>query len=373
MSIQRVLIVPAGALVEREPASRSAALLLRAVKAMKRRVFGMPSVYNSELQRYGDLPLILGRENVFYLGRLYPHVFSAAIPPACPYPSCHATPYGTEISVRELDEVLRNVDALLVSIQSGVRGEIARQRAKARGLPVAVLDAHDHQAIYEAEDIRSELACGLEPGRDFDLYFKENLPLGYRTETMLPLAPAPLRPEVYQFRTLPKATDIFYSGKERLRGQPDGRAVLELMGREFPGAELVDHKDHRTFLSLREYWDGLARARLALSPSRFDWDSFRHCEAGLAPGTALIAPEPYVETTGPPLKDGLNAVLYATEFRDGKFYLKDGDTLIEKVRHYLSRPDEREALAKRWMDDVLAGHTVRARSQYILDAMEQGF
>ncbi|MBI4132336.1 MAG: glycosyltransferase family 1 protein [Candidatus Sungbacteria bacterium] len=369
MTIRRLLIVPADALVEREPAHPAAALVSRALKSAKRRIFGMPSVYNSEIQRYGDIPAILGQENTFILGRTYPHLHIAPPPPACPYPSCHATPAGTIITERQLEPILPNVDAVLVSVQAGARGALARASARRRGIPVAILDASDHQSIYKARNISAELTCGLEAGPDFDLYFKENLPLGYQTEIVLPLAPAPLRPEVYQFRALPKAVDIFYSGKMRGHGQPDGTAVIELIRQNFPAAELVDHKTHGTFLTLRDYWDGLSAARLALSPSRFDWDSFRHCESALAPGTALIAPKPYVETIGPPLMDGVNAVLYDTEFRDGWFYLKKAQDLVDKIRHYLAHPAEREAMADRWAADVLAGHTVRARSQYILDRM----
>ncbi len=373
MSIRHLLIVPADALIEPEPASRAAAFTVRLAKGAKRRLFGMPSVYNSEIQRYGDIPVILGAENAFILGRTYPHIHAAPPPPACPYPSCHGTPRGTQIAIRELDSVLGRVDAVLVSIQAGARGELARQRAKARGLPVAILDAHDHQTIYRADNIRAELTCGLMSGRDFDLYFKENLPLGYRTASILPLAPAPLRPEMYQFSALPKTTDIFYSGKERARGQPDGQAVLGLIRQHFPSSALVDHKTHSTFLTLAEYWDGLSRARFALSPSRFDWDSFRHCEAGLAPGTVLIAPQPYVETTGPPLVDGVNAVLYDTELRDGWFHLRNGTALVEKIRHYLARPEEAKNIAEHWARDVREGHTTLARSRYVLEQMERAF
>ena len=71
--------------------------------------------------------------------------------------------------------------------------------------------------------------------------------------------------------------------------------------------------------------------------------------------------------------DGVNAILYDTEFRDGKFHLKDGGALVEKVRYYLAHPAEREAMAKRWSTDVRAGHTILARSRYILEAMERAF
>lgn len=373
MKIKKILIVPAQALVEKEPRSPYAAFFLRSARQVKRRIFGLPSAYNSEIQRYGDIPKILGAENTYFFGRLYTHLHLSEPPQSCPYPSCHATPRGTLINEPEIDEVVAKVDAVLVSIQAGERRDLVIKKAKKRDMPVAILDAQDHQAIYQASDIRAELSCGLKAGEQFDIYFKENLPLGYGTDIILPLAPAPLRPEVYRFRTFLKSVDVFHSGKARVSAQPDNRAAISLVQQKFSNSEIIEHKTHGSFLTLHEYWDGLSRARFALSPSRFDWDSFRHCETALAPATALIAPKPYVETTGPPLRDGVNAVLYNTECRAGRYYLRNPDELVEKIRFYLERPQERERLAARWAEDVLSGHTILARSRYILEQMERAF
>lgn len=373
MNVKKILIVPSEMLVEKEPSSRAARFFVRGAKRIKRKISGVSALYDAELQRYADIPAILGRENAFVYGALYPHLHSVSIPETSPYPSCHGSPRGTTVYARDIPAVMGKVDAVLVSVRAGIRGDECIREARKRGVPVAVIDAYDHQSNYGAKDIRKELFRGYEPGKDFDLYFKNDLPLGHRVDYVMPLAPCPLRLESYRFRALEKDTDIFFSGKVRNRDQADGPAVLDLIARAFPNAKLLGHTAHSTFLTLREYWDLLSGARLALSPSRFVWDSFRHCEAALAPGTALIAPHPYVETVGPPLKDGVNAILYDTEFdpSDGKYHLKNGSDLVEKVRSYLADTAARERLAATWATDVREGHTIRARSRYILEEISR--
>src|SRR3989344_3617716 len=345
--MKKILVVPSEMLVEKEPSSRPARFFVRQAKRIKRRFSGTSALYDAELQRYADIPAILGRENAFVYGALYPHLHDTRIPETSPYPSCHGSPSGTIVYGPDIPSVIGKIDAVLVSVRAGERGEECIREARRRDVPVAIIDAYDHQSNYGAADIRKELFRGYEPKKHFDLYFKNDLPLGYRADDVLPLAPCPLRPESYGFRALGKDTDIFFSGKVRNRDQADGPAVLNLVAGAFPGAKLLGHTTHSTFLTLLEYWDLLARAKIALSPSRFVWDSFRHCEAALAPGTALVAPKPYVETTGPPLRDGVNAVLYDTEFdrADGKFHLKNGADLVEKIRYYLEHVDARERLA----------------------------
>ena len=81
--------------------------------------------------------------------------------------------------------------------------------ARDRSVPIAVLDALDHESSYTAVDYTAAIFRGFEPGRDFDVYFKKDLLPGRATDTILPLAPMPIRPRSYQFSVLPKDIDIF--------------------------------------------------------------------------------------------------------------------------------------------------------------------
>lgn len=369
MEIRKLLVVPCDTLIAGEEASSFASFLSKTVRALAIRLGRSGYTYDAEIQFYGDLPKVLGRKNVFTYGRFHPHLHVKAVPGLAPYPSCHGLPEGTAIRAKDVDRVLREVDAVFISIRAGERAAEVMAKAGERGIPRALLDFEDHPELYGVADARRNLTRNFRPTKDFEVYFKKELPLGFKTDIILPLAPSPVRPESYRFSVAAKRFDIFYSGRARPGCQADRDETL-LRIRQFPRTLILDHASHGTFLSTAEYWRSLAESRLALSPSGKSWDSFRHCEVGLAPSTVLIAPRPYLETAGSPLVDGLNSILYDTEFRGGKYHLARGGEFVDKVRRLLGRPADLERLADAWKRDVLSGHTVFARSRQIIDMMQ---
>ncbi|MFY9461820.1 MAG: hypothetical protein WAP51_01295, partial [Candidatus Sungiibacteriota bacterium] len=330
MRIKKILIVPIELIVEDKPDPYSAAFFVGGLKYIKRKMGMAPSVYNGELQFYADLPVVLGRENVFLFGKYYPHFHLRDIPPMCAYPSCHGTPRPLSLSEAEVHSQIREMDAVLVSTLAGRRGELVIKLAKKFDISVALIDFKDHFDIFgsTAPVLPYQLYRGFVRGTHFDLFFKKDLPLGYANEYTFPIAPVPIRPESYNFRVLPKDTDIFYSGAKRVKGVGDRFEVTQLVKDSFVNAVILEKRRGDAFLSTQSYLDHLSRARIALSPSGFVWDSFRHCEVGLAPKTVLLAPRPYMEVVGPFLEDGVNAILYETEFSDGRYHLINRQELI---------------------------------------------
>lgn len=373
MSIKRILVATAEVLVRPKETSGGGSPFLKFAKDIRQRFSPVAGTYDGELQFYADLPKILGRENVFLFGELHPHLHASRVARTSPYPSLHGTPRPTALTKKEVEREIGGVDAVLVSTRAGERGEVVRDLARRRGVPIALFDFADHHTNYGATDIRKEVTYGLLEGRDYDLYFKKDMPLGYATDRIRPACPAPVRPKSYRIPNMPKDENMFYSGRPRPGCQADREELIAAVRESFPDAVIVEHDSRGTFMTTAEYWRHLARSRIALSPSGKVWDSYRHCEVGLAPNTLLVAPRPYVETVGPPLRDGVNAILYDTEFRDGRYHLQDAPALLEKMRYYLKRPDEAEAMADRWAADVRAGHTTLARSRYVLEAMERAF
>lgn len=372
MALKNILVVPVRTLIDREASSGSS--IVGVVKRLKRSVGTSTSVYDAEIMFMGDLPKVLGAAHVFQLGAYYPHLHDAHVPSSAPYPSAHGTPEATVIRERDVEDVLSKVDAVFVSTRSGEAGDTVRTLAKKRDIPIAMIDMPDHAELYGSSHVPEELTYSFVKGRDFDLYFKKDLPLGYRSDSILPLVPVPVRPESYRFPKIKKDLDIFYSGRTRSGCQADRPEAVDAVTATFENVEIIEHDIKRkTFFTVEEYWRDLARARFALSPSGKSWDSFRHTETGLSPLTALVAPKPYIETTGPALEDGKNAVLYDVVFRDGKYHLADAPALIERIRYYLDHQDEREMLANTWQSEVREGHTILARSRYIIQEMEKAF
>lgn len=373
MRIKKILIAPIELIVEDKPDPYSAAFFVGGLKYIKRKMGMAPSVYNGELQFYADMPIILGQENVFLFGEYYPHIHLRDIPSMCAYPSCHGTPRPLSLSEKEVRSRIREVDAVLISTKAGRRGELVMKLAKKFDIPVALIDFKDRHDTFGAAEsvVRQKLYCGFIRGAHFDLFFKKDLPLGYANEYTFPIVPIPIRPESYDFQILPKDIDVFYSGVRRAKGVGDRFEITALMRDNFANAVILEKGRGESFLSTRSYLDYLSRARIALSPPGFVWDSFRHCEVGLAPKTALLIPRPYEEVVGPFLQDGVNAILYETEFREGKYHLVNSGELVEKVRYYLEHSAEREKIAAAWSKDVRNGHTTLARARYIIQCMER--
>lgn len=371
MEIKKLLIVPSDRIVV-EQTNKS--FLLKIAKSLKSKIRPNQLSYDGEMQFYGDMPVVLGKENVSVFGKYKKHYFSKTVLEQCSYPSCCLTPEPTFISAGQLDSVLRQVDALLVSSKANERAIIAIKKAKAKNIPVAIIDFADHESNYGSDNIAGDICRGFIDDEDFDLYFKKDLPLGYMTDVILPLCPIPIRPQSYDFPSAKQKYGIFYSGRKRTdQCQPERREVVEFVREHFVNTLIVEHDIRGSFMSIRQYWSNLAKSRIALSPSGRVWDSFRHCEVGLTESTVLLAPKPYVETVGPSLEDGKNAILYDTELKDDGYHLKQSDALVEKIKYYLNNSAELEKIAKTWKEDVMTGHTIAARSRYIIECMQKAF
>jgi len=361
MKINNLLIVP------------SSHLIKQPIRILKSKLYGTQLPHHAEIQYAGDITAVLGTHHTFVLGHYYPHLHSTNLPDMCSYPSCHGAPQPTFVSPRHLKHYISKVDAILVSSTS--HPQLARRAinsARRLDLPIAILDILDYDTLYGAPDVTQRLTLNFKPGRDFDIYFKKDLPLGFRTNTIFPFGPIPVRPESYNFKHLAKQYPVFYSGRKREnQSSPERAQLVDLVAREIPDANIVTHDTRGTFMTRRQYWDYLSQSRLALSPSGRCWDSFRHCEVGLAPNVALMLPRPFITTCGPPMQDGINCILYDITLKNGRYYLADPAATINKLKSYLSRPDDLLGIARQWQQDVMSGHTILARSQYLINTMEK--
>lgn len=369
MKIKKLLVVPCFKLIQDDKVPKS--FLERAIASVGGILKSKALINNQEILAYADVPKILGSEHVFFLGQLRPPLCDPAVPSRSVYPSFHGATRGTEIPMSDLPAVLKEVNAVLISILAGThRDEIIRQ-ARRHGLPIIIIDYVEHESNYGATDRGKELSRGLVRGKDFDLYFKLDLPLGYQTEAIRPLAPVPVRPQSYQFTSGVKDIDIFFSGRHRPVYQGDREETTTLVKSHFPGAMVLEHRGFQGYQSPIKYWVRVARSKMALCPSGRTWATQRQTETALVPGTVLITPRPYIETTGPALQENTNAVLYDVEFREGKYHLANPNGLREQITYYLSRPSELKRLSEAWTNDVLCGHTIMARTQYMLDSIER--
>ncbi|PIT98257.1 MAG: hypothetical protein COT71_01795 [Candidatus Andersenbacteria bacterium CG10_big_fil_rev_8_21_14_0_10_54_11] len=361
MPLRRLLLVPGQRL------TGAAAPWLRRLIRTWRPAHGA-IIHEGELQYFGDLPALLGPENVAVLSQtMDPRLFG---PPEaeCPYPSCHGAKLWHTVPPRHLPQILRQVDAVLISITAGPIIQHVITAARRHDIPIALFDRPDHPELYGDPARQRNTFREFRHGDDFDLYFKQELLPDCQTDYTRPLSPLPVRLESYTLTPAKKEFSVFFCGRPRYKdSQDDKKELLEKAQQNIPRSRVLLHTARDSFLTNAAYWHNLMASQIALSPSCKVWDSYRHCEIGLSETTAIVAPIPYTVTCGPPLQDGKNAILYRTRLgNNGKYHLDDPD-IIDKIRWYLDNPQECERLARVWHNDVLQGHTVTARGRYIIE------
>jgi len=372
MNIRRMIYVPSDRIVIQKSMGMHASIK-NILKNLLPETANLP-MYDAEMLCCGDLSVILGASNIFTYGKYQPQYFRNKISKYCPYPSCCMTPKTTPIEESEFDNYIRKVDVILVSSRAGKRGFNAIKHARRHDIPIAIIDVQDHELIYGSHEIRKFLTREYKLKEHFDIYFKKDLPIGFKSDVVIPLAPTPVRPEAHSFDNLNKEYDIFYSGRKReTRCQDDRSQMVELVKNNFNNVKFHEHESRKSFLPIREYWSNIARSHITLSPSGRSWDSFRHCEVGLTGTTVLLAPKPYIETIGPALIDSENAILYDTKIKDGRYHIINEQEILEKIENYLKNRTKMQEIAKKWNKDVINGHSIKARSKYIIEVMENAF
>ncbi len=369
MKVRKILIVPGQRLVN--PVGPMWKRLGRTVRDMLRK---SGHVLSAEIQFYGDLPTILGEENVYIYGT-YKKYITDSVPEDSPYPSCYNTPTGSHIEDQDLENIVRKVDVMLVSTNGHERTKRAIDLAKKHDIPVAMIDFRDQMDLPIHSPSDEALYRSFVPGKDFQLFFKKEVPLSLHIDILRPLSPFPVRPSNYDYGEVSKDKTVFYSGRARpTLCHADRVEAVEGIKMGIDNHLICEHDTQSTFLSMKEYRRNFSRSLMALSPSGRSWDSFRHCEIALPSGVLLIAPKPYIQTVGPQLKDGVNALLYDVVLgKDMRYHLANRAELIEKIQYYLNNEEKRSSVARQWQEDVLNGHTITARSKYILSEIEHFF
>tara|TARA_B100000315_G_C14574379_1_gene587217 strand:- start:175 stop:1296 length:1122 start_codon:yes stop_codon:yes gene_type:complete len=370
MKINKILIVPA----ELRLLKYSENLLRKSIRYFRTKLSNSRNKenikYNAEINFYGDLPLILGKENVFVFGE-YQDQYLSEMDPFCLYPSCQGTPEPTFVTKHEeLISILDDIDAVLISSKSSAIGRKVTKLARHKDVPVAIIDRYDHEGLYLSENIENEICRNFIYGTDYDIYFKHTYPIRFKKEHVYPICPTPIRPKSYNFKSVKKDIDFFFIGRPRAdRCQPDRAEIVNIISNNFENTHIKFDESQDNFLLPSEYHDYQSRARFVLSPSGRVWNGSRLTEAGLAK-SVLIAPKPYHHTVGPQFRDGFNSILYDVELMEDGYHLTNKDDLLDKIQFYLNNLSKIEEIAENWYNDVLSGHTTLARAHNLIETLQ---
>ena len=324
----------------------------------------------SELYNYADIPKINGTKKTFILGNYYNEYTTKTIPENTRYPSIHNNPNGTHINLGDALNMLKSFDCVIIGIQANEIGNQIREKALKYSIPVVLLDHFDHPEVYLDPSFKN-IFRGLESKKDFNLYFKHDLPKGkYIDQLLYPLAPMPCNPKNYPKLNsvwTKKNISIFYRGRTSHNPREDRVLMSEEIKKriEFSNIQNIDQTEKITIF---DYAKNLSKTKIALTPSGKVWDSTRHTEIGLYNCVPLI-PEPDCETVNDFIKDNENAIVYNVNKLNNRSKNSriNIESIMEKIEYLLADDDKLKEMAKKWRDEVLLNHTIYARSNMVLD------
>ena len=310
---------------------------------------------SAEILFYAKLGQIIGKENVFTLGNLYEEYTSKHIPLDTHYPSIHNKEIILPLNFTDAKNSIKNFDYIIVGINSGHFGDKIRNLGIKYQIPVVVIDYYDH--IFDHNSYNDKILFKeLEYKKDFNLFFKHDLPKNRQDETIKPLAPMPCEPSNYNIPlSFNKTLDIFFRGRKTPSAKKDRIKLLEFLKNNFTNILIEIFERDITFeYSHRNYCEKLSQSILAFSPSGKTWDSTRHTETGLFNCIPLM-PKPNIDIIGK-ISDMNNCLLYDPS----KLSKNDLEELNEKIKYVLNDNYVQKNIRKNWADTVLKKHTLKS-------------
>lgn len=194
--------------------------------------------------------------------------------------------------------------------------------------------------------------------RQFDYVFsaqREFVPrlraAGARCVEWLPLACAPA---VHHPVDREKDFDVSFAGSWRLRVHRRRAQYIELLQRHFRVAA-----QDRVYGD--EVCDIMCRGKLMFNHCAVEEVNMRVFEAMCMGGPLVTNREPAINGLLDLFEDGKHLICYSIE-----------EELVERVRHYLDHPAERDEIARAGRAEVLAKHTYRHRVATLLDTVFTG-
>ena len=264
------------------------------------------------------------------------------------------------VNVLSEEEVLQNLikfDYLLVSSAFDKSFLQILDKAKKLNLPIALIDAYDDEPVYELGEsyLLSSQRC------HYDLLFKKDLPLGLRSDKVLPLAPMPYpSSKNYTFKEEKSFKSIFFSGADRPNiTRPDRAIICNYLERNFPDSSIYLNQP-KLPEDLYEYLN--RESLIQLSPSGRVWDSFRHCAAAID-SPVLIIPENDCELTWNVFQDEDNCLTYNPKRLDGR----NLGELKSKIEQVIKDDELSKKIRRNYFNSIVGNCSQLDGAKYLLE------
>jgi hypothetical protein len=340
---------------------------------------------NGELNHYGEIININGKDKTFFLDEIHPiylhrenHKYlidSENKKNIDSYPSNIG--YETPSYIKKEDILSKKVefDCVIFSTQSNKVNLKLIDFFKKQNTKIILFDKTDHPEIYF--DKNSDIYRGFNR-ENFDIYFKQDIPLGYVDKKIFPIAPVPstIKVDLNDYKKIKKDfnSDFFFIGDYRKNiSRSDRVQIINFLKKNFNQNTLQLTQEKKIFLSKKKIDTNLLNSPINISPSGKVWCSYRHCEL-VNYFSPIILPKPNCKTAPGLFEDMKNCIFYETEFDNrisngdnSNYKIKNIKVLKEKIKSVLENKTFAKELFFNYYNLIKNFHTRSKRALYILN------
>ena len=334
---------------------------------------------NGELNHYGEISKILGKDNVFYLDEIHP----IYLKDYCinyfrdknnqklieSYPSNFNFDIQKYISIEDVLEKKQRFDFAIFSVKSFEKNFKIIDFLKSINTKIAMFDKLDDQEIYFKDE---NFKISDKYRFNYDLIFKQDIPLNNSESNVYPIAPIPCllkKKIVSEKENNNKNYNFYFSGDYRKNvTRKDRLDIAEFVKKEFNKSSINITTGRRSFISKKEQENILNSSKINISPSGKVWDSYRHCELANY-GSPILIPKSNCKTAPGEFKDMENCILYETKKINNDYEITDYNKLKIKIKIILEDDDIRAKIFNNYFSLIKNYHTRYKRSEYIVSIL----
>ena len=327
---------------------------------------------NGELNHYGEISKIIGKNNVFFLNDIHKAYFGKEKSKKFNsllerYPSNFFYQEPNFINYNQIKSENIHFDFFLISIQSSEQSFIFAKELKNKGVKIGLFDKVDDNDIYfNKESYLKKINYEF-----YDVVFKQDLPHTLNLKNIFPIAPVPSTiKSIDNTKNLgvKNIATSFVGDYRKNITRGDRKELVEFFEKNYPNDTYIrfNKKEYhkKSFLDELNF-----QSLFNLSPSGKVWDSYRHCEL-VNYGRPILLPEPDCKIAPGSFKDMYNCIFYKTEYKNGDYKIKDLKYLKNKINLIMSDNKLRNSIYENYYDLIAGNHTRERRSAYLIKIME---
>lgn len=373
----KILISPTFLITKKYLTSFTDNILINLLKLKKSHKI---ELINGELNHYGEISKILGKDKVFFLDELHP----IYIKELCTnyfknknnqkliesYPSNFNFDKQKYINLKEIIKKKIKFDFAIFSAKSFEENYKIINFLKSNKTKIVMFDKLDDQEIY-FKDKNFKIADNYK--FKYDIIFKQDIPI-YNTESnVFPIAPIPcVLQSNYSNKNNNnfKSYNFYFSGDYRKNiTRKDRFDIIEFIKKEFSQSSINITTGRKSFFSKNDQDTFLNKSKINISPSGKVWDSYRHCELANY-NSPILLPKSNCKVVPGEFEDMKNCIIYETEIINNEFVITNLDNLREKISSVLKDDFIRKQLFDNYLNLIKNYHTRYKRSEYIVNILK---